>query len=196
MPPYELLGFHGFTGLNYIATPGSSVDVQFICEASLRNEERPKPLHAGEPGEPPREPPPPPPSPVPAPFRVRCETTMVDPSTATLDTDSFVLEGARQRTLTLGPHQLELRLFDAPYEARGFQVSIPGVVQQLFQLDRTKPVTDVTRGPGGLTGTTVVRSKAGDSDGGDGDGDGDAGQTSDGGGGDRIITVACGAAPS
>jgi hypothetical protein len=33
MPPEEL-GDEGITGLNYVPTPGASIDVQFVCEAS------------------------------------------------------------------------------------------------------------------------------------------------------------------
>lgn len=39
MPPCERIGNHGFTGQNYISTPNSNIDVQFVCEASVLNGE-------------------------------------------------------------------------------------------------------------------------------------------------------------
>ena len=65
----------------------------------------------------------------------------------------------------------------------------PSTLQQLYQLDRAKPVTDATRGPGGLTGETILRSAGVDA------GTSDAG-VGDAGIGDREVSLACGAAPS
>ncbi len=183
MPPYELSGFHGFTGLNYVSTPGSSVDVQFVCEASPRDEERPKPLPGpGSVNEPPPQQPPPPPTP----FRIRCETAVGEPPNAS--TDSFVLEGVSRRTVALGAHRAELHLQDDDYDGRSFVLRIPDVLQQLYQLDRTKPVTNTTRGPGGLTGKTIIRSSAADA------GTGDANASDAGGASDRVVSIACSAA--
>jgi hypothetical protein len=173
MPPYDLIGSHGFSGLNYVATPGSSVDVQFICEASPRNEERPRPPPG--PGDYPPSPPEPPTPPPATPFRIRCETSVNEG--AGDQNESFVLEGATERTLVLGGRTVELRLFDDLYEGRSFVVRFPERLQQLYQLDRTVPLRDATRGPGGLTGRTVLRSDDGD------------------GGVAAAVSLACGAAP-
>ncbi len=164
-PPYELFGEHGFSGLNYVTTPGSNVDVQFICEASARDEERPRPpTGPGSIGGPPpgRLPPPPPP----VPFRLRCELS---------DGQSLLLEGATERSVTVGEHTFELALHDDRYEGRGFIVRAPGRIQQLYQLDPTRADVDLTRGPGGLTGRTVLEPLT------------DAGPTSS-------ASIACGAA--
>ena len=179
MPPYELIGGHGFTGLNYVSTPGTSVDVQFICEASPPDEERPKP----PPGAGGDTSPEPEDLPHATPFRIRCETIVGEGPGA--QRDGFVLEGATERTLTVGGRRVELHLYDERFEGRSFVVRIPGVLQQLYQLDRTRPLANTTQGPGGLTGRTIVRPSAADA--------GGANAATDGGAVDTI-SLACGAA--
>jgi len=100
-------------------------------------------------------------------------------------TDGFVLDGPTERTLTVGGRRVELHFYDDRFEGRSFVVRMPDVLQQLYQLDRTKPATNTTHGLGGLTGKTIVRSAAADGSIGD--------AATDAGAGD-MITVACGAA--
>jgi hypothetical protein len=59
--------------------------------------------------------------------------------------------------LNLGAHTLELYMYDGEYDGRSFVLRDENLTQQLYQLDRTRPLTDVTRGPGGLTGRTILR---------------------------------------
>lgn len=176
MPPYELIGSHGFTGLNYVTTPDSGVDVQFICEASPRDEERPKapaPSSGGSPT----------PEGLFSPFRLQCEVSVGEGPAAT--TETLPMTGpVKQAFNDIGGQRLAIELFDDPFEGRSFVVRFDDVVQQLYQLDRTQPIVDVTRGAGGLTGWTTVRPTT-PSDGGAGDGG-----AGDGGEGD-VVRIAC-----
>lgn len=174
-PPPTVAFDHGFSGLNYVTTPGSSVEVQYWCTRNADPLFVPPPPDGGSAALP--EPPL-----APAPFRLQC-TTAVGPQT-----DSFVLEGANDRSLELGDVQVEIRMISTPVEhARAVVLNVPGRLGQLFQLAESEPVANLTRDPGGLTGQIFVKPLSLDG-GAEADGGADAGSN-------VTVGVWCGAAP-
>ena len=191
-PGFEFVGGEGFSGLNYVATPGSTIDTQFVCEASPSDEARPLPPSFGDASASPVVPPPRPT----APARVRCDVT--GSGAALEQSQTITLDATAERTITMGAGGgVHLSWVDGPppvdpgsgiertlvlqlYEAGRLDVAHPEAqgwsTQILFQLDPTAALTNPLRGAAGLTGTATLR----------GDASGDAGAAAS-------VTVGCSA---
>lgn len=141
-PAFAFPGFHGFSGLVYVALPSSTLDIQWTCRTL------PEPARELSPG-----PRPPAPS---LPLALTCTmTTGDDGGTAS---QSVVITSAVDRTISGSAGRVDLHVMDDPFEGRSLLLQLspflarPGAPggwrqQTLFQLDPSVPVVDPGLGP-------------------------------------------------
>lgn len=161
-PRFDLIGGEGFSGLNYVVTPNSTIDLQFSCEAGPYGEARPKPPAVGG-GGPARGAPP-------APLAIRCDVA------GATGHESVTLDRTVTRAVTTGTEAaVNLVYVDGPPPVDpGFgdertlviqasrDVAHPDTVwvtQVAYQLNPSRPLTNPLRGPAALTGTVSLRAR-------------------------------------
>lgn len=69
---------------------------------------------------------------------------------------TVVFDGAGKHELRVGGQVIDVNMDDDDRDGRRLVLLAFG--EQVYQLDRSRPVADLTIGPGGLTGRTVVHA--------------------------------------